>query len=339
MAKRTTKGKTKEESELLKALRFVSVAQTDVGTAPETHCAIANNYVMAFNGVIAAGYPCAEEMFCFPHTKRLIDALTKTKGALSLALLPTSQLSVKDGERFKALVPTVDYQVMTYVEPDPKNWPLNDAFKFAGDEASIYTTDGAQTVVGASLMTQDYSIIGTNGAALIEVAHGLPTPPGLILPNKFFKILAGIDIPIAGFGFTPGASFTVWFDNNAWLRTQLYDARWPNITDLLLRFGSADMQPFPGAFFEGLEAVASFSPDGRITAADNYLMSHGDETQGATFYVPGMEAPLSFNVRHIAPLKDVAAAVDFGVKSGSNVIIWSGMVKDLQARGLVVKYS
>lgn len=334
MAKRASK--KKEESELLKALKFVSVAQKDIGSVGETHCAIFQGQVIAFDGVIGAGYPCGEEIQCFPQTKRLIDALEKVKNSMSMSLLASLQLAIKDGERFTAYIPTVTGAELPYCKPDDKGWPLNDHFTKAATIAGIYTTEGAQTTVGASILTSEYTLIGTNTVAVIEVIHKNHIPPGLVLPKRFFDILRKLDTPIVGFGFSAD-TFTVWLENGAWLRTQLYKEGWPDVHALLNRSAGMTQTPITPKLVEAVETVASFSMNSQVYVTSNKVASHETEGVGATFHCPGAGGPVSFNAQSFMLVSPYIKDIAFGNET-DNLIAWSGEFEEFKIRGIMAKY-
>lgn len=336
MAKRAS-SKKKEDSELLKALKFVSIAQKDIGSTGEMHCAIFQGQVIAFDGVIAAGYPCGEEIQCFPQTKRLIDALEKVKNVMSMSLLASNQLAIKDGDRFTAYIPTVSGAEMPFAAPDPKNWPLNDHFKNAAKLAGVYTTEGAQTVVGSSILSTEYTFVGTNTLAVIEVMHKNHIPPGLILPKRFFDHLNKIEIPIVGFGYAEN-TFTAHFENGAWVRTQLYKEQWPNVYALLDRGANMTKTPITAKLAEAVETVASFSTDSRVYVGDNRVSSHREENIGASFTCPGAGGPVIFNARSFLTIAPYVANISFGGET-DNVISWEGEVDEFKVRGILAKYT
>ncbi len=335
MAKRAS-AKKKEDTELLKALKFVVVAQKDIGTTGEMHCAIYNGQVIAYDGVVGAGFPCAEEIQCFPQTKRLIDALEKVKGAMSMSLLSSMQLAIKDGERFTAHIPTVSGADLPYCEPDAKAYPLNDNFKKAAKLAGVFTTEGAQTVIAASILTTEYTFVGTNLVAIIEVAHKNHIPPGLVIPQRFFDLLQKVDIPIVGFGYSE-RTFTAWFENGAWLRTQLYKDPWPDISELLNRSAGMAQTPITSKLAEAVETVASFSSDSRVYVNDSKVSSHVTEGVGATFHCPGAGGPVSFNAKSFLTIAPYVGMIAFGGES-DNLIAWSGEFEEFKLRGILVKY-
>lgn len=319
MAKRPKKAPA-EDTGLLAALKFVSAAQHDVGTVYQTHCRFTDmnqrHYVVAFDGILAAGHPVQEEMPICPHTHRLINALERVSGAVSMTALDTKQLVVKS-DKFTAKVSCIGDGDLTYAWPDPPAWPLNDKFKQAAELASIFNTEGGQTVMQASVVTRDQSIIGTNGNVVIEAWHGIPTPPGLIIPVSFVKALGKVGKPITRFGFSD-ASLTVFFDNDAWLKTQLYQEQYPNVDKVLAYTETAKPVPLAKDIVEGVKAVQPFAETPQVWLGGGKVKSHKDGDYGATFEAKSATADVSLNSKHFLALVDAIMQIDY---TGNDIVI------------------
>jgi len=283
--KRAAGAPKEQELELLKALKFVSVAQYRPGDAAaqadyQQHCVFAGGSVVAFNGVIAAGYPIGDEMDACPNTHLFVRALEKVRGAYSLAVLNNQQLAVKT-DKLRVLVPCVPQYNVIGVQPDPPLYACGDEIKDAAKAAGIFSTDGAQTVLQASIITSDYSFYGSNNAVIVEAFHGWHMPPGLLLPVSFFDTVAKVPEKVVNFGFTPDKSFTIYFENGAWLRTQVYLEPVPDLGKVLKPLDMSRCTKFPTGFWEACEAVALHSVKREVYFDQTRVMSHDTDTQGA----------------------------------------------------------
>ena len=319
MAKRPKKAPA-EDTGLLAALKFISVAQHDVGTVYQTHCRFTpmndTNYVVAFDGILAAGHPVQEEIPICPHTHRLINALERVAGAVSMTALDTKQLVIKS-DKFRAVVSCLGDGDLTYTWPDPPQWPLNDAFKVAANVASIFNTEGGQTVMAASIVTRDQSLIGTTGQVVIEAWHGVPMPPGLIIPVSFVKALNKVTKPITRFGFSEG-SLTVFFEGDAWLKTQLYQEQYPNVDKVLAYTETAKPVPLAKDVLEGVKAVQSFAETPQVWLGGGKVHSHNDPDQGACYEAKNAVASVSINSKHLLALADIITQIDY---TGNEIVI------------------
>src|SRR6478736_1475816 len=259
---RGTNAEKEQELELLKALRFVAVAQRDEGTPYQTHCRFENGYVVAFDGILAAGYPVSEGMAGCPNTLLLVDALSHVRGAFSLTLMDNHNLAVVSGE-YRGLVPCIRQVEIEPITGDAPNYALDDSFKLAALEAGTLCTDGATTVIGASVLTLDHSVIGTNGLGFVERLHKGHTPSGLCLPMAFVKAVAACTLSITKFGFTNG-SFTAWFENGAWIKTQLYQEQYPNLDRIFEMMQNHACTPIPEKLITAVKAVERFTETGVV---------------------------------------------------------------------------
>lgn len=283
--KRAAGAPKEQELELLKALKFVSVAQYKPGDVQaqadyQQHCIFTNGQVIAFNGVIAAGYPISDEMDACPNTHLFARALEKVRGAYSLAVLNNQQLAVKT-DKFRVLVPCVAQYNMQRIEPDPPLYACGDEIKDAAKAAGIFSTDGAQTVLQAAIITRDFSFCGTNNMAIVEAYHGWHMPAGLLLPVSFFDTVAKVPEKVVKFGYNPDLSLTVYFENGAWLRTQLYLEPVPDVGRVLDPLDMSRCTALPSGFWEACDAVVPHSVRREVYFDNTRVMSNDTDTQGA----------------------------------------------------------
>lgn len=307
MAKRAAKAK--EEIEILEKLRFISLAQSETGAPNQTHCHFNGNTLIAYDGIIAAGIMLTDNMpDCCPNTYQLIHALERASD-VSAMTFENNSITIKTN-KFKAIVNCIPTTDLFPVFPDTGQYPLGDDFRRAANLASIYTKEGAQTVVAASVMLRNGSIVGTNGVAIIEVAHGFAMPPGLIVPMTFVTALDKIKKPIQSFGFSD-TSLTIHFQDNSFLKTQLYSEPWPNIDLFLAYTETAHYIDVPKEFFPAIKSVAPFSDDTRVYFNENLIKSNRNEGVGAEYIVKGVPADHSYNIKNLMVLSDIITKIDF----------------------------
>lgn len=320
-------GAKEQELQLLEALRFIKAAQSEGGKATyQKHCKFIRDgggqaFVVAFDGILSAGHPIYEEMAGCPNTFRLIDALTRVRGAYSLTLLDNQRLSISSGA-YRAVVPCEDPAMIDPMLGDPKQWTIDDRWKVAAVRAGSFCTDGAQTVMGASVITYGASLVGTNGTAIVEANHGWQMPPGLIIPMSFVQAVAKVDAKVQGFGFS-NDSLTVHFENGAWLRTQLYQEAYPNVDRILSALDMRNMTDVPEGFFDAVSAVVSFSDTSSIIVDVDQVRSHFDTNIGAQHQCPGLPyEQLCINGGHLLKLKPFMTKIDFA--SYTDKVLLSG---------------
>lgn len=301
MAKKT------ESSSLLRALDFVSLAQRDKGAPYQTHVVLRNRTAVSFDGVLAAGHLIDEDLNACPHTLTLLAALRKATGVLSVTQLANTKLSVRSG-KFRATVPCLPDAVIPGIAPDPQVGIIDNRIRIGLEMVSPFIIENSQRVVMASALIRANSILATNGHVLMEYWHGIDMPPGLIVPKVFINALSKIKKNLIGFGFSQ-SSFTVYFEGDCWLKTQLYNERWPDCDSILAK--PHNPQPLPPTFFEALDTVAEFADDHRIRLHNGKITTHADADTGASYEVEGLVADVVLNARHLAPLDGLIKSIDF----------------------------
>lgn len=326
---------TEQEIELLTALRFIAVAQTDTGTEYATHCAFREHDVIAFDGILAAGHPVVEQMAGCPHTLKLIAALSKVRGAYSMTLLDTLQLSINAGV-FHAKVPCIAPVRVEVMTPDAPNYDIGDSWKMAAMNASIFCTDNADTVVGSAVLTQAYSVVGTNGkSAFIEALTGWNMPEGLIIPKAFVNAVCKVDHKLVKFGFSEG-SITFWFENGAWIRTQLYQEQFPRVAPVLAMMDNPVLLPMPANIWSAIDACVPHMdkdmPAG-LFFSGNQVRSHETSDKGAQYECEGLPFHYLIDPQLLKKCKDFIGTIDF-VTQKDKVIFYGNNI-----RGLIMKKS
>lgn len=301
----------KQEIDVLSALKFVAKAQREHGTQSQMHCRVINNQLIGYDGILACGMilqtPLPETC---PNTFQFIHALERAKDASSITFENTT-ITVKTA-KFKATVPCIAGHDMQFIFPDQCMYELNDAFTLALGKAAIFTKEGAQTVAAASVMTRNGSIVGTDTTALIEVYHGNPTPDGLIIPKSFVDAATKTAKRVVGFGYTE-TSFTLWYDDQSWIKTQLYVEPWPNISGIIAYTETANnIREIDKDFWAGVTAVQAFSEDGRIYFDDAFICSHINKGVGAEYRVKDLpKEKQAYNYKNLLKLQDIAGKFDF----------------------------
>jgi len=305
------KRKPKEETnEFLAALKFVSRAQSESGTPNQTHCRIGwFNYVVAYDGILAMGYPVKDNVpeTC-PHTLQLVAAIERAKDVSALTF-ETNSITVKTN-KFRATVPCLSSVDLHYVTVDQGQYAISKEFVAAAQIAAIFTKEGAQTVAGASVLTRNGSLVGTNGLALIEAWHGIATPPGLIIPKTFFDVIAKIDLPMQSFGYSEN-TFTLWYENGAWVKTQLYSEQWPNVDQLFAYTETAKPEELDKDFWTALKSVSPFSEDHRVYFMNEFLCSHVSPGKGAEYKLKGLPSGQAYNAKILQTLEGIMKTADW----------------------------
>lgn len=310
---RKPKVKSNEPSsnQLLEALKFLSLVTKATGAPFETHVFLSNKCAVASNGIISAGITIQEELNCCPQNKLLIEAISKCKNDFKISQIDENRIEVKN-DKFKAIIPCVYIAILSRIDPDSNNYIINDDFSKALEKVEILAEEGAQKVHLASVLMYNKSVIATNGSIIFECWHGLNLPTNLTLPKSFAKTLINCKKKLVGFGSSQ-SSATFWFDDNSWLKTQIFAEKWPDVSGVLNK--ECDPQPIVGNFWDALEAVAPFS-EGDVFFKDQGLCSHNTEGLGARYELPSLPDNLTFSIKNLSLLKGLVKSIDWCTKEG-----------------------
>jgi len=336
---RRPKATANPAASLLAALKFVAVAQKKAGTVQQQFGMISGNWAAASNGVLTVATKVEEDLVACPHTLQFIDALSKVGEELSITQLTANALAVSSGA-FRALVPCVGFDDVPITAPDPQCATIDDRIKTAFAAVAGLATDGAPNATYAAVLLQAGSAVATNGAALLEAWHGIDLPPGMMLPKCAAVAVAKAGPALTGFGFS-ASSATFYFENGAFIKTQLYGERYPNY-QVVFEVDGLNPWPVPDDFYNGVRAIQSFSPNGNVFFDDGAVLSKMHKEEASTYKIEGLPERMGFSAKlllsvehafkkaHFAPeankvvffgenLRGVLMGIDRNTETGHNV--------------------
>lgn len=308
--KRTAPKDKDPKLSLAVALDFIKVAQTDKANdlVSKTHCRLQGGFAVAFDGVLAVGHPIEEELAVCPHTYRLIDALSRCKKAISITQLDGEQLVIKSGG-FRVVIPCLNPAALPYAAPDPKAGAIDDTIKEGFAVLNPIVSGNGHTVVEASLLLNNNSMVATDRQIMLEYWHGINLPDGLAIPKAAVVAVNKVKAELVGIGVSD-RTVTFHYEGGAWIRTQLYADPWPDVASVLNKGDFNTAVKVPDGFYDGVEAVAPFSAAGEVYTTDTGVGSHNTSAVGATYEVKNVPPGLCFGSKHLLTMKDHASKVD-----------------------------
>lgn len=320
--------KLKTTNPFLEAIQFVGTALKETGTPYETHIYLNNNWAIANNGVLAIGCPISWPSLATPNYSMFANALAKCGQDWEIAVIappldsdPTlkhqSSLRVSQG-KFRAFVPCIDPILIALPTIDPPIASITNAFRKGIETVSMLANDNAQSVIEASILMNGQTIVGTDRTIIIEYFHGCDLPPGLALPKAFAVALCKIAKNLKAFGFSNNSA-TFYFEDDSFIKTQLFASEWPDINAILNR-GSNPL-PVPKDLWNGVKNVESFSPDNLVYFDSGIIRSHSSDNMGASFEVKDLPKGPIFNIKYLKIMEDLATSIDF---FAGNATMWFG---------------
>ncbi len=294
-------------SQLVNALKFVSIAQKDEADNPmETHCIVGNRAIVAFNGVLGAGHLINEDLICAPHTKRFIDALERC--GVDLVITQSDDNVSLRSEKFRVTIPCLPVGTLTYITPDTPVAAVNDILKDGFKAVSVLVADASEHVVTASILLRGGSMVSTNRHVMLEFWHGIDLPPALAIPKAAAMAVAKCTKKLTAFGFSDH-SVTFWFEDNSWIRSQRYVEAWPDVDRILNQPSKA--WPLPTLFYTAVNAVMPFCEEDSIYLRQTVVSSHEEATQGASYECEGLPESMAFNPKYLKLIEPCIKTIDW----------------------------
>jgi len=312
---RARKAKVVEQSSaatsLISALKFISPVQKKTGTPAQQHCSISGNWCAASNGIMMIAEKVEDDLTACPHTMQLLDALAKCGQDLNITQLSETSLSVMS-EKFRAIVPCALPEQLELTAPDPEIAAIDDRIKDALACVGGLATDGATDAIKAAVLLQSGSAVATNGVSLMEYWHGVDLP-SMLVPKASAVAICKAGKKLRGLGFS-GSSATFYFEDDSFIKTQLYGERYPNYQALLNV--PSNPWPLPDDFFKAVQAVESFSKNGIVYFDELSISSREDIPEATTYKVEGLPNGMGFNARFLLNVKHAMKTAHFDKESG-----------------------
>lgn len=310
MARPSKKAEAKKQTNsLLTALEFVVNAQRNIGTQLQTHCIVKDGWCVASDNVLTMGCKVPDDLNSCPQTARLIAALRRCSDTVSITQLDNDRISVKSGS-LKVVVPCVDLQALAVLWADPLIAPLGEQFRIACGAISHLSTDGGTSVYLSSLLGRGQTLSATTGRVLIEYWHGFDTPPYWVLPKPAITALLKVTKPLVGLGFS-GRSATFHFEDESWLKTQLFEDKWPNVDKLFET--TIAKTPVASELFKAIDVIADFAQPGQhVRFKEEKIELMTVDSEHAEYEVKGLKQGVCFNLKDLQQISKVAATLDYG---------------------------
>ncbi len=315
-----SKQRTAIASNLFEAIKFCALLCKKEGAPNETHILIRDNTAYAYNGILSAGVHIDEDISAYINATLLIEALTKCGQHFSITQLD-QKLAIK-ADKFKALIPCLPLDLAQMPLPDPAMASLDNRFSEALERVSVLATEGAQTVICASVLMAGTSLIATNRVVMLEAWHGIDLPTGIALPKSFCIALTKCNKKLSKFGFGQ-SSCTFYFEDESWLKTQFFAEPWPDIRSILDR--KCNLFEVSNDFWTGIDSISNFSIDNCIYFDKDILRSHMSDDVGASYEITGIPKGPIFNIKQLKIIQSYVQKIDFQAQGGCLMFVGDGI--------------
>lgn len=315
----------KEKFNLQEAAEFVLNITPEKGTSYKSYITLKDNMMSYTNGIVSAGFPIETDINCNPHADTFLKAIKVAGDTLMLTQPSHDKLVIKRG-RLNVSMPCVPNASVAIVQPDPKIGDLNSAFGIALDLLRPIIKEQNDRLLLQSVCVSSEHAVATNGKEMLMILHANKFPHDFVLPYDFIPVVNKIKEKIVGFGLSK-ASFTIHYENGAWLRTQCYNLTppaWKHITERGYSY-----KPIARDFFDGVAAVMPFAKKNRLWIGEGRISN--SQTDDVSYAMPGLDfAPrITVNADMFERFGPWITDIDFcgkdGITSFKAGFVWEGV--------------
>lgn len=294
---------------LIDAITFISNAQKKAGEPNQTHCAMSGGWVCAFDGVLTIGAKIEEAIHAAPNTFKFLAALKQVENDISITQLSQNSLAVTSGD-FRAIVPCVELGEISckIAGPDAPCAAISDDLALALGDVMPLATEGAATALFGGILMQANTVVATNGHVIFESWHGIDLPPGLVIPKAAAKAITKAKKKLVSFGYS-ASSATFYFDDESFIKTQLFNFRYPEYAHTLTN--DSGWSPLPEMFFDALKAVTPFVEGNKVYFKNGMIVTDYREDVASTYHIENLPEGLIFNHKYLMLIKPLAKQVAF----------------------------
>lgn len=333
--------KNENAAALINALTFVggSLKAPPAGTPTHyQHVFLNQGLAIGYNGIVAAAHPIPEGIAGYPHLKLFKDALENTDKTFSLTY-DDGHFTV-GSDKYTAIVPTVDPSNVVPTFPDQIQARYPDYKGFIdGLKAALRVSSESGTIAAYSAIRFDGStMMATNGTVIVQVGCVVALPP-VIIPTQFATALvkwADKEIDGIGVDMNTMGTFTVWYKDGSWLRTNCYPADTYSLDMLNKFFGLMEAGSGVPAtaidlkVWRTINTLLPFTDDAnRVLVRRGVVRTHADRSAGASLEVPESELEFDTDGDNYAKIGDmITSGAMITTANGTPVLYFTGAIPD-----------
>lgn len=293
---------------MFKELKFVQGAVAKKDFVPAlTHFRIENGTVRGFNGNLALCSPINLGITASPKAIPFVKAIQACDEGMTLSITPNGRLSVRSGS-FRAYVecseepfPDVGPEGELIELTKPLLAPLKVLYNFVSDDSSRPWSKGV-------LLKGDMGF-ATNNIVLVQYWLGAKFPIECIIPEAAIKEMIRINEEPSKIQVSKN-NLTFHWPDGRWMRTQLINLEWPDLTPVL--DVSSNPKQLPQGFWEAVKKIHSFTDEmDRVFFRPNEISTSKEETVGATIEVLGIDFEGCYCLKFLSMLDGCIDRADF----------------------------
>lgn len=263
------KQKKPVKSRLIQSLEFLQLCGRGTDKRAE-YCMMDIASARSFNSVVAVGTTIEEALSACPHMAMLLAGLDRSGDYYVITQLSPHKLLLQAGD-FQAYIPCLDRSALSWPIPDAPALDLDNQLLDALLKIVPLVNAKGETVLEQSIQLNGGSVLATNRSVIAEAWHGIDMPSGLLIPKAIVTALKKSKKKLKQFGCS-NVTATFYFEDDTWMRTQLFQDRWPASVTAYLNCPT-NVHKVPPYLFDAAEKVRPFS-NGEVFIKGDLISSH-----------------------------------------------------------------
>lgn len=302
---------------MLDSLKFVQGAVAKKDFVPAlTHFRIKGRQIKGYNGMMGLCSPIDLDLDVTPRAAQFKKAIETCEDTIAIHLTPAGRLAIKSG-KFKVFVDCIDEEFPD-VNPEGEFITLDGSLLKFLKRLAPFIAEDASRPWARGILFRGHSGYATNNVVLVEHWLGYNFPFELNIPRAAVVELIRIGEEPEQIQYSKN-SVTFHFSGNRWLRTQVLETAWPDLSRVLDR--PSEQLPVPESLWSSIRSIKPFADDlNRLFVRDGLITTSLDEGLGASVEVPGLIADNCYNFDHFLLLEELATTID--LKEGSPALFF-----------------
>lgn len=296
---------------MLDTLKFIQGAVAKKDFVPVlTHVSIKDGFIQAYNGVVTLCSPIDLAINCTPKALPFIKAIQTCKDTIQMTVTPTGRLSVKS-KGFKTLIPC-SLDAFPSIELEGERLPLpGHGFIDALRVLEPLIAEDASRPWARGILFDGRTANATNNIIIAQMWLEFPFPKKINLPHAGVNELIRIKKePVEMIVTDHHATFI--YDDGRWIRSQLYETRWPDINGFFKSRVEDVAQDIQAGFFESVRELLPFVDEMRRCHIQPGKVATSLEDELATSSkVEGLEGKCIYNIDQVLLLEKIAQRFNF----------------------------
>lgn len=296
---------------MLAALKFVQGAVAKKDFVPAlTHFRIARGHVKGFNGQLAISSPIDLDLEASPRAVEFVKAIAACTESIALHIAKNGKLVVRSGN-FKAHIDCDDGKKFPDIMPTGRMVKLNESLLPALAALEPFIAEDASRPWACGVLFDGATAFSTNNIVLVQYWLGFEFPGRINVPSSAVKEVLRIGVNPTHLQIQDNR-LTFHYEDGRWISTSLFEAQWPDTTELLDRFLKAPTQLIDESLWLALEQLVPFIDDlSRVYFhSDHIATSAESDSEGSSFQVACPAAGI-FNAKQLIKLQSVAKYIGF----------------------------